>query len=133
MAYIVILADPVVNRNYTSDCAAAAQNLLLAAHGRGLGGCWIGSVNRSAAQKLLVLPGELEIYAVIALGYPALRQAQDRPRGRVGRPEPSRGAAGEAVAIDGEGEMTVTRDDEGTVQVLERRLADILRFDRWEE
>jgi len=111
MAYIVILADPAVNRNYTSDCAAAAQNLLLAAHGRGLGGCWIGSVNRSAAQKLLVLPGELEIYAVIALGYPAE----------------------EAVAIDGEGEMTVTRDDEEAVQVLKRRLADVLRFDRWEE
>lgn len=110
MAYLVILADPALNRNYSSDCAAAAQNMLLAAHGRGLGGCWIGSVNRDAVQALLAIPGGLEIYAVIALGYPAEQ----------------------AVIVDAEDDVAVTRDAAGVVQVPKRQLADILRFERWQ-
>jgi nitroreductase len=109
MAYIVILADPAVNRNYASDCAAAAQNMLLAAHGRGMGGCWIGSVNRDAVRKLLRIPSDLEIYAVIALGYPAQQ----------------------AEAYDAGTDMTVTRDAAGVVRVPKRKLDDVFRFDQW--
>ena len=108
-AYMVILADSAVNRNFASDCAAAAQSMLLAAHARGIGSCWIGSVNRDAVGKLLHVPAELEIYAVIALGFPAEQ----------------------AKAHDAGGEMTVTRDAGGVVRVPKRRLADILRFEEW--
>jgi len=112
VAYMVILADSAANRNYVSDCAAAAENMLLAAHGRGIGSCWIGSVNRDALRDLLGIPAGLEIYAVIALGYPAEQ----------------------AVAGDAEenAPLTVTRSREGTVRVPKRRLDDILRFERWE-
>jgi nitroreductase len=109
MAYMVILADPAINRNYASDCAAAAQNMLLAAHARGIGACWIGSVNRDAVRELLRVPVELEIYAAIALGYPAEQ----------------------AEAHDAHGAMTVVRDAAGVVRVPKRRLDDVLRFDRW--
>ena len=110
MAYMIILADPAANRNYVSDCAAAAQNILLAAHGRGLGGCWIGSVNRDAVRELLGIPAELEIYAVIALGYPAEQ----------------------ATACDAEGDLAVTRDSDGVIRVPKRKLDEVLRFDRWD-
>jgi len=110
-AYVVMLADPAVNRNYTSDCAAAAQNMLLAAHGRGIGGCWIGSVKRDAVRELLGIPGELGIYSVIALGYPAE----------------------EAAAYEAEDDVAVKRDSDGVVRVPKRRLADVLRFERWED
>jgi len=108
-AYVVILADTAVNHNYASDCAAAAQNMLLAAHARGIGSCWIGSVNSDAVGTLLRVPPGLGIYAVIALGYPAEQ----------------------AEAHDAGGEMTVTRDAAGVVRVPKRRLDDVLRFDRW--
>ena len=107
---MVILADPAVNRNYASDCAAAAQNVLLAAHGRGLGGCWIGSVNRDAVRELLGIPGNLDIYAVIALGYPGER----------------------AEPFDAHDDTKVKRDAEGVVRVPKRPLEEVLRFDRWE-
>jgi len=108
-AYVVILADPAVNRNYVSDCAAAAQNILLASHARGIGGCWIGSVGRDAVRDLVHVPASLEIYAVVALGYPAE----------------------EAVAHDSTSDMAVARDDRGVVRVPKRTLDDVLRFERW--
>ena len=37
----------------------------------GIGACWIASVNREEAAKLLNLPQNLAISSVIALGYPA--------------------------------------------------------------
>lgn len=57
-----------------SDCAAAAQNMLLAIHGLGLGGVWCGIAANSDWQKLLIhklaLPLKLEPVAVLAFGYP---------------------------------------------------------------
>lgn len=38
---IVVCARPP-SRQASEDCCLAAQNLMLAAHGRGLGSCWIG-------------------------------------------------------------------------------------------
>jgi nitroreductase len=111
-AYMVILADPAANRNYIPDCAAAAQNMLLAAHGRGIGSCWIGSVDRDAVRNLLGIPAALEIYAVIALGYPA-----------------EQGVADDA---DEGAPLAVTRELEGKVRVPKRKLDEVLRFERWE-
>jgi nitroreductase len=78
-AYLVILAEVGADeadrqervRRAASDCAAAAQNVCLMAHALGLGACWIGSVHRDNCRMLLGIPPELEIYAVIALGFPA--------------------------------------------------------------
>jgi nitroreductase len=110
-AYAVILADVAVNASFGSDCAAAAQNMLLVAHGRGIGGCWIGSVNRPAVRRLLAVPMGLEIYAVLALGYPAET----------------------AMAIESAGEVAVERSEDGIVRVPKRALDDVLRFEVWEQ
>ncbi len=57
------------------DCAAAAQNLLLAAHALGLGAVWTGVYPREerihAIRRLLNLPENVFPHSLISLGYPA--------------------------------------------------------------
>jgi nitroreductase len=57
------------------DCGAATQNILLAAHGIGLGAVWIGIHPREARKKALKelfhLPGHVQPYALVSVGYPA--------------------------------------------------------------
>ncbi len=68
-AYIVVLANPKLSGCYLEDCAAATQNILLSAWSEGIGSCWIGSLNSKNIRQLLSIPINLEITAVIALGY----------------------------------------------------------------
>jgi len=51
---------------------ACLQNMLLEIHALGLGAVWLGEIIKSNEQikKILRLPDELELMAVIALGYP---------------------------------------------------------------
>lgn len=57
------------------DCAAAVQNLLLAASALGLGGCWLGTHpnedRMGAIAALLGIPETMPPFATIALGHPA--------------------------------------------------------------
>ena len=59
---------------YVNDCSMAAQNLMLAAHDRGIGSCWIGFAtvvgNSPEMKKELKVPDEYELVAPIILGYP---------------------------------------------------------------
>ncbi|MFP3928187.1 MAG: nitroreductase family protein [Desulfobacteraceae bacterium] len=52
---------------------ACIQNMLLAAHGLGLGAVWLGEIlkNRREVERILGVPGECELMAVVALGHPA--------------------------------------------------------------
>ena len=52
---------------------AALQNLLLAAHAKGLGACWFCAPGfcKETVRKVLKIPGEVEPEALIAMGYPA--------------------------------------------------------------
>jgi nitroreductase len=56
------------------DCAAAPETILLAAHGLGLGACWLGMYPREGRvigmRKLLHLPTHIIPFSLIALGYP---------------------------------------------------------------
>ena len=49
---------------------AAMQNLLLAAHDKGLGACAIGSFHAPSVRSILTLPEHLEPKLLIALGHP---------------------------------------------------------------
>ena len=57
------------------DCAAATQNILLAAHGLGLGAVWVGIYPRiqriEALHKIFELPEHIKPFSVISLGHPA--------------------------------------------------------------
>jgi nitroreductase len=65
------------------DCAAATENLLLAAHAQGLGACWVGIHPGEALVKrvkeLLSLPASFVPVAVVSLGQPG-EQAPPRTR-----------------------------------------------------
>jgi len=52
------------------DAAAAIENILLAAQGRDIGSCWLGSINRDKIREILEIPDKHDIDSVIALGYP---------------------------------------------------------------
>ncbi len=86
---IVVCADPGISRNrygrrgadlyYIQDAAAATENLLLAAAGNGLGGCWVGAFDEKAVAKCIDLPRRFRPLALVPLGYPsAQKQAIER-------------------------------------------------------
>ena len=56
------------------DCAAVTENILLAAHGMGLGAVWLGIYPRpervSALDELLGLPPHVHAFSIISVGYP---------------------------------------------------------------
>ena len=57
------------------DCAAAVENLLLAAAALGLGACWIGTHPNAdrmeAIAAVLGLPETIQAFATVAVGHPA--------------------------------------------------------------
>ena len=57
------------------DCAAATENILLAAQALGLGACWLGihprAERKEGLRRLLELPQHVAPFSLIALGYPA--------------------------------------------------------------
>ena len=57
------------------DCAAAVENMLLAAHALGLGACWCGIYpreNRMVAMRTFMgLPGNVVAHSLVVIGHPA--------------------------------------------------------------
>lgn len=51
------------------DCAAACQNMLLAAHYLGLGACWIGAFDEDGVKRTVGIPEEARPQAIITIGY----------------------------------------------------------------
>jgi len=60
---------------WVQDCSAATENILLAAHARGLGAVWLGVYPREERiqelSRLLGLPEQVAPLAVLSIGYPA--------------------------------------------------------------
>ncbi len=56
------------------DCAAATQNILLAAHALGLGSVWMGVYPRESrylpVKKVLELPSNITPFSLIGIGFP---------------------------------------------------------------
>ena len=67
-AYIIILGDTKILKNFGVDPGIAAQSIVLGAREKGLGACMIGSIKREELRKDLAIPAHLEILLVIALG-----------------------------------------------------------------
>ena len=68
---------------WLQDCSAAAENILLAAHAKGLGGVWLGifpdSDRVSGVQDLFKMPADVRPVALLAIGHPA---SQPEPEDR---------------------------------------------------
>jgi nitroreductase len=81
-AYIIVLADTdVMKKDFERDVGAAAENILLGAVARGLGGVLMWSVDRDAVRGLLSVPERYVIDSAIALGHPAEEAVAVEPKG----------------------------------------------------
>jgi len=80
-AYIIILGDHEISKNFYCDHGIAAQSILLGATELGLGGCIIGSIQREKLREVLSIEEQFEILLVLALGQPkekvVLEEAKD--------------------------------------------------------
>jgi len=75
-ACIAVFVDKTAMYHEVKDhqsMGACIQNLLLAAHGMGLGAVWLGEILKSAKEvrELCGLSDEMELMAVVAIGHPA--------------------------------------------------------------
>lgn len=65
----------------TIDTTIALQNMVIAAWVQGVGSCWIGDFQEEEAKKLLGIPEDWKIVALVSFGYPT-----DQPRERQKKP-----------------------------------------------
>lgn len=70
-AYIVILIDETITKDWWCDDGIAAQTILLGAVEKGFGGCIIGGIQKERLRRDLAIPDHLRIRLVLALGKPA--------------------------------------------------------------
>lgn len=82
---IVVCADPAESgiengiEYYIGDTAIAFEHLCLAAHGLGLGTCWMGWFDEGKIKAALGIPLAIRIIGITPLGYP---DQDPRPRPR---------------------------------------------------
>lgn len=69
-AYIVILGDSNISKDFGVDHGIAAQSILLGARDKGLAGCMIGSINRKDLRAILNVQSHLKILLALAIGKP---------------------------------------------------------------
>ncbi|MFC1861871.1 nitroreductase family protein [Chloroflexota bacterium] len=105
-AYIIVLGDTEISKNYFCDHGIAAQSILLGAREKGLGGCMHASVKRSEISKALGISPRYEILLVLSLG------------------EPKEKVVLETVGPDGD--IKYWRDSDRVHHVPKRRLDDII-------
>ena len=82
---VVLLCAQAGNPETPFDCCRAGQNLMLAAHARGLGSCWVGApipwLRSPGIAEELGLPTGFDAVVAIIVGHPA-ESPQGQPRAR---------------------------------------------------
>jgi nitroreductase len=105
-AYIIILIDETITKDWWCDDGIVAQTMLLGAVEKGLGGCMIGSINRERLRQELDIADHLKIRLVVALGKPAEQVALED--------------------LESGGDIRYWRDKEGVHHVPKRTLAELI-------
>lgn len=73
--------DDYSRRWSTIDTTIALQNMVIAAWALEVGSCWIGDFKEEEVKKLLNIPGDWKIIALVSFGYPA-----EQPRTKLKKP-----------------------------------------------
>lgn len=108
-AYIIMLGDKNIKREFSFDAGIACQSILLGACEKEFGGCILANIDKKNVSKIFNIPEQYEILVAIALGKPK-----------------------EEVVIDdlNEDDIKYWRDDQNVHHVPKRILKDlILKFD----
>jgi nitroreductase len=105
-AYIVVLGDTEIRKSFTFDQGIAAQNILLGAREKGLGGCILGAIDKAGLRRDLSIPERYEILFVLALGKPKEKVVLE--------------------VLESGGDVKYWRDEDGVHHVPKRRLEDIV-------
>jgi len=105
-AYIVMLNDTEITKNYWCDPGIAAQSILLGATEKGLGGCIFASVKRDDLRYALKIDERYEILYVLAIGKPKEKVVLE--------------------TVGPEGDIKYWRDSQGFHHVPKRFLKDII-------
>lgn len=73
---LIVISATAPDAMATQDCCLAAQNLMLAAHGNGLGTCWIGFaeswLSQPEGRKEIGIPSHHRPVAPIIIGHPRI-------------------------------------------------------------
>ena len=69
-AYVIMLNDEKLGKNYFSDDGIAVQNLLLGAVEEGFGGCILRAFKEKELREILQIPEDFKMIQVVALGKP---------------------------------------------------------------
>lgn len=110
MAYIIVLVNTTIrDKVFEYDVGAAMENMILAAWERGIGTCWLLSVEREEIREILRIPIDFRIDSVLALGYP--------------HEEP--------VAEEMRDSVKYWKDRHGQLHVPKRKLDDIIHFNEF--
>lgn len=105
-AYIVIMGDTTITKNFRCDHGIAAQSILLGARSIGFAGCMLAAINRKKLKAFLNLEDHLEILLVIALGKPMEKVKLE--------------------SLDPGGDIKYWRDDDDIHHVPKRGLGEII-------
>jgi nitroreductase len=81
-AAVLVCGDTSLDRGggmWVQDCAAATENILLAAHAKGIGAVWLGVFPREerylTIREMLGMPENVVPFSIVSLGFPAERKA----------------------------------------------------------
>ena len=106
-AYIIMLGDTDISSEFWCDHGISGQSILLGATEMGLGGCFIGAINKDKLRHELNIAPELTIMLIIALGEPAEEIVIES-------------------TVDTNGNIRYWRDENGTHHVPKRPLDEVI-------
>jgi len=109
-AYIIVLLDKEIRKNYGHDAGIAAMSISMVAYEKGLGSCILGAIDRSHLRKILNIPDSLDIVLAVALGYPAESPIVDKVKNE---------------------DIKYWLDNNGVLHVPKRELKDIVKWNNW--
>lgn len=110
VAYVVVLVNSEIReKGFEWDVGAAIENMILAALEKGIGSCWLLSVDREKLREILNIPENYKIDSVLALGYP-----NENP-----------------VIEDMKDSIKYWKDQAGQLHVPKRKLEDVIHFNKF--